>query len=140
MSDNIPDKRTVPVLTEVIDAAPLPPPALHQPPDASPQQLPDLGEPLIDLSDEGLHLPVQEPAALPLALETPAAEVAPAASMARETTVLPLPELDDEALRQLLSQTIERAIPSLVELLLPEVRQLLQAQLDSLAAHIGPPG
>lgn len=125
MRDNIPDKRIVPVLTEVIDDDCLP---QHETrgPALEPHPLSNAAdELLIDLSDEGLHLPTS--AEMPLDSPDLPAPL-PGAPVAEEGPAPPVAAvLDDDLLRQLIARAIDRAIPALVEQLLPELRQQLQA-------------
>lgn len=128
MSEGMPDRRTVPVLTEVIDDGQLVQHVSAASVAPDPDILPDLAEPIIDLSDEGLHLSVSELLAAPPDGETATASATPESSRGEPGGS---PELDEAALRLWLAQALERAIPSLVEQLLPELTRLLQAPADA---------
>lgn len=142
MAESMPHKRIVPVLTEVIDDGrlvrpPVPPLQEQRGPVPAAAE-----EPLIDLSDASLQL---EPAAVRAAIgmlpDLEPIECRPAAPVPLEHSVdAGEAGFDDDSLRQLIAQAIERAKPSLVEQLLPELRQQLQALLEERQGRAGRSG
>lgn len=147
--------RVVPTLTEVLDEqywqpVELPLPSEVQPP--APPELPDLVEPLIDLSDLAVASRV---VADTVACDLPAGALLPsgtAGSLIDGEQVVCLDDVrdaegqqfsqdstPDSVLRDALSAALVEAVPTLVDLLLPVLRRQLDAGPGRVSAGAADP-